>query len=179
MRQRDGAVAEALVVLRKQRQVEQPFAGIIDDIDGELACGKPTAPTAGTLVVERDPQFRDCPCQIRPEPVTYQSLNMVLILKPGNGIVRLRLETHIRDAPGPHGLKQRQTTAIQKIVDERGDENRLARPRKTGDAKPQCRMCKGARTIGQIVECDERTVCQGRKRRRQRQFPSYFSRSLL
>ena len=71
--------------------------------------------------------------------VVDQRRDVVLVLEARHGIVRLLLEEGARDAPGFLRLEQRQAPAMDQIVDEGGDEHRLAGAGQAGDAEPQRR----------------------------------------
>src|SRR5690606_27989322 len=110
----------------EKRQVEQPFARIVDDVDGETPGRKQSVPAAGTLIIEGDAQFRDGAGRFGPGSVAHQRLNMVLVLEAGNGIVGLRLQSDAGYPVCATRLVQSQAPAIQQVVDERRDEDGLA-----------------------------------------------------
>ncbi len=87
-----------------------------------------------------------------------QRADMVLVLETGNVHVRLRLERRARDAPGRMRLEQRQAAAANEIVDQRGDEDRLARARQPRDAETQRRGNEARGEVGEIVECQHGIV---------------------
>ena len=59
------------------------------------------------------------------------------------------------------GLEHRQATAMQQVVDQRGDEDGLAGARQAGDAEPQGRLDQAAGAIGKRVEGDQRLIGDG------------------
>ena len=84
-RQREAFLRPGLVALVEERQVEQPLAGIVDDIEGELA-HRPGA----RLVFDDEPQFADLPRRLRPDAVGEQRVKMALIVEARHRIVGLR-----------------------------------------------------------------------------------------
>src|SRR5579863_4222838 len=62
---------------------------------------------------------------------------MVLIAKPRHSVVRLRLEMGPRDPALGRSLQHGQPRAGKEIVDESGDEDRLAGAGKPGDPQSQ------------------------------------------
>src|SRR6202034_4534506 len=55
------------VAFVEQRQVEQPFAGVVDEI--ELEARAPADPTRGALELDRKPQLGDAAGRLRPAPI--------------------------------------------------------------------------------------------------------------
>ncbi len=62
---------------------------------------------------------------------------MLLVREARHSVVRLRFEPHPRDAALSGGGQHRQARARDQIVDERGEEYRLASARKPGHANAQ------------------------------------------
>ena len=77
---------------------------------------------------------------------------MLLVLEARHGVVRLLLQKGAQDASARLRLEHRQAPAMQEIVDERGDEHRLAGPRQAGDAQPDVGAEEVRRPVGEIVE---------------------------
>ena len=65
---------------------------------------------------------------------------MPLEVETGDGVVGLGLKPDGLDAPFRGGAKTGHAPALQEVGDQRGDEDRLARPAEPGDAKPQHRV---------------------------------------
>ena len=65
---------------------------------------------------------------------------MRLVIEARDRIVGLRFEPRARDAPAGKRLEHGQTSAMQKVMHQRGDEHRLARAREAGDAEPDGRI---------------------------------------
>ena len=89
---------------------------------------------------------------------------MVLVLKARHGVVRLLLEEGARDASGLLRLEQRQAAAMDQIVDQRGDEHRLAGTGQAGDAEPQRWRKQPACPPRQRIQGNSRFVCECRQR---------------
>ena len=86
-RQREAFGRPLLIALVEQRQVEQPFAGIVDDIERQRAV-RAVLP----LVVDHQPQFADVDGRVRPAPLLDQGADVVLIVEARHRVVRLRLQ---------------------------------------------------------------------------------------
>ncbi len=85
-----------------------------------------------------------------------QSRDMLLIGKARHRIVGLRLDRAAHQPPLGMDAENRQRIFAplrgdaggeREMLDERSDENRLSRPRKAGDPKPQCPPRQGFREI--------------------------------
>src|SRR2546430_10595268 len=74
-----------LKTLVEQREIQQPLAGVIDDIDGERAVG-----AVLSLVVDDEAQFADIRRRAWPAPLLDQGTDVVLIGEARHGVVRLR-----------------------------------------------------------------------------------------
>ena len=97
---------------------------------------------------------------------------MLLVGEARHRVVRLRLEMRARDAPFGGSAQHRQLSPGDQVVDERGDENGLARARQPGDAEPKAsagekigeRARDHARFEGQIGENGQgKTRARGRR----------------
>ncbi len=157
----DGFLAEGAEILAEQRQVEQPFAGIIDDIDRQAAGREHTRPGTGALIIERDAQLGNCAGGIRPDPLLHQCADMILVLEARHGIIWLRLQTDCRHTTGLHRFEERQPAAMQKIMDQRGNEDRLAGTGKAGDTEPDGRIDETAGAVSKIIQRNQRIVGKG------------------
>ena len=120
-----------LIAFGEQRQVEQPFAGIVDDVDGQRAV-RAILP----LIVDHQSQFRDIDGGTWPAPLLDQSADVVLVIEAGHRIVRLRLEPGAGDPPRRIGLEHRKSAPTCQAMDQRRDEHGLAGARQAGDAEP-------------------------------------------
>ena len=69
---------------------------------------------------------------------------MLFVGESRHGVVRLRLEPRPHDAPFGRGGQNRQARAGDQVVDERGQEHRLAGAREAGHAEAQ-------RPAGEII----------------------------
>ena len=84
----------------EQRQIEQPLAGIIDDVEGECAVG-----AAEGLIFDDEPQLAYAARRFRPGAVLDQRIDVPLVLEPRHRVVGLRLEPRPGDAPGGQRLE--------------------------------------------------------------------------
>src|SRR6185437_9978023 len=111
----------------EKRQVEQPFAGIIDNVDTEPAAREHSVPARCGLIFDGQPQFRDGAGGLRPGPGIYQRVDMVFILEARDGVIRLFLEEGPGNAARLLSLEKRQPSTMDQVMDEGGDEDGLAR----------------------------------------------------
>ena len=110
-----------LIALVEQRQIEQPFAGIVDDVERQGAVG-----AVLPLIVDDQPQFADIDRRVRPAAVLDQGADVVLIIEARHRVVGLRLEPGARNPPGRERLENRKAAATGEAMNQRGDEDRLA-----------------------------------------------------
>ena len=134
-RQREALGRPLLKTLVEQRQVEQPFAGIVDDIERQGAVG-----AVLPLVVDHQPQFADIDGRVRPAPLLDQGADVVFIGKARHRVVGLRLQPGAGDPAGGERFEDRKAAAAGQAVDQRGDEHGLAGARQAGDAEPHRRI---------------------------------------
>ena len=120
-RQPKALTGPLLVVFVEQRQIEQPFAGIVDDIEGERAI-RAILP----LVVDYEPQLADIDGRIRPAPLLDQGAHVVLIVEARHSVVGLRLKPGASDPPRGERFENGKTTAAGEAVNQRRDEDGLA-----------------------------------------------------
>ena len=73
---------------------------------------------------------------------------MRLVIKAWHRVIGLWLEERCLDPPFGSGKQSRHTTPVEQVRDQRGDKDRFAGPRKTGDAKPERRLEQLARQLG-------------------------------
>jgi hypothetical protein len=143
-RQGEAFLRPGLEALVEERQVEQPFAGIVDDVECQLA-HRPRA----RLVFDDEPQFADLPRRLRPDAIGEQCVEMALIVEARHCIVGLRRKMRIDDAPLVLRLEHRKAAAADEAVHQCGDEHGLARPRQPGDAEPDRRIEQAAAVFDQ------------------------------
>ncbi len=134
-RQRQAFRRPLLKTLLQQRQVEQPFAGIVDDVERQCAVGAVRA-----LIVDDEAQLADVDGRARPAPLLDQCAQMAFIGKARHGVVRLRRQMRPRNPPRGIGLEHRKPAAARQPMDQRGDEYGLTGPRQAGDTKPHRRV---------------------------------------
>ena len=128
------------IALAEQWQVEEPFAGIIDDVDAERA--RSGAPAGLPLEFDGQPQLGNAPRRFRPVPVGCRERGEVILVgKAWHRIVRLRLEAsggepllcdQPEDGQGVAAPLRRHFRGARQLMDERGDEHRLAGAREAG-----------------------------------------------
>ena len=110
-----------LVTLVEQRQIEQPFAGIVDDIERQAAV-RAILP----LIVDHEPQFADVDGRVRPAPLLDQGAEVALIVEARHRVVGLRLKPGAGDPSGGERLENREPAAAGEAINQRGDKDRLA-----------------------------------------------------
>jgi hypothetical protein len=119
-RQRKALRRPLFVGLAEQRQIEQPFAGVIDDIQGEAAiCA------ILPLVVDHQPQFADIRRGVRPAPFIDQVAQMSFVIETRHRVVGLRLQPCARDPSGGERFEYRKAAAARQAMNQRGDEDGL------------------------------------------------------
>ena len=160
----EGVGREGAEILAEQRQVEKPFAGIVDDVDGELSRGEQPPPAGGGFVLDGEAEFGDGSGRIRPYALADEGCDMVLVLEARHGVVGLMFEKGAGDAAGFLGLEERQPAAMDEIVHESGDEDRLAGAGKARHAEPHRGRDEPGSAVGQRIERDERLVGEGSQR---------------
>jgi hypothetical protein len=101
---------------------------------------------------------------------------VVFILEARHGVVRLLLERCTGHATGPHGLEKRQPAAMQQIVYQGRDEDRLAGTRQTCDAEPDRGIDQMGGAVRKIVQSDRGFIGQAGEGRGQRAFLSGLMR---
>ena len=129
--------------LAEQWQVEQPLAGIVDEVDGHRR--RALAPASGALEFQRQPQFGDAARGLWPVACVDavgpagQGGEVVFIGKARHGVVGLGFEPRPDEPSLGMGAQHGQAATANEIVDERGDEHRLAGARQASDAEAQAR----------------------------------------
>ena len=126
--------------LLKQREVDQPFAGIVDDVEVEAAGSDQAPQRTGRRVFDADAQLADPPRAHGPLRWVFCKLaQMLLVGKARNLVVGLRLQVGAPDAPVGHCREEGQAPAGNEVAHQGGDEDGLARARKARDAKSEAR----------------------------------------
>ena len=122
------------VALGQKRQVEEPFAGIVDNVDGEFGRALPQA--LAPLELEREPQFGDAARRFRPVAfVPGQGGQMILVGEARHVVVGLWLQFRAHQPTFGMNAKDRQHAlaihggrrCAQQILHQGGDEDSLAR----------------------------------------------------
>ena len=138
--------APLLVAHVEQRQVDQPLAGIIDDVEVEPRDAESAAQGAGRLELDGDAHLAKAAGALRPlGRIARQGVEVRLVVEARHRVVGLRLEVGALDAPLGLGHEERQPPAGDEVADQRGDEDGLAGARQPGDAEPQ----RGRHHVGQ------------------------------
>ena len=127
--------------LRHQRQVEQPFAGVVGDVEMHgLRPGKARDQARGAQP-QRQPQGRDRAGALGPARLgREQRREMLLEGEARHGVVGLRLQVGREDAALGGGAQLRHPAALEQVRDQRGDEHGLAGAAEAGDAEPDHRV---------------------------------------
>src|ERR1700682_2370499 len=120
-RQGEALGGPCLKTLVEQRQIEQPLAGIIDDVERRRAV-RAILP----LVVDDQPELADIDRRIRPAPLLDQGADMVFIVETRHRIVGLRRKPGASDPPRGARLEDREAAATGETMNQRGDKRRLA-----------------------------------------------------
>src|SRR5262249_41009760 len=129
-RQREALAGPLCVAPGQKRQVEQPLAGIVDDVESQRAVR-----AILSLIVDGEAQPADVNPRAWPAALLDQAFQMALIGKARHAIIRLRFKAGAGDPPRGKGLEYRKTPAAGQPMDQRGDEHGLAGARQAGDAK--------------------------------------------
>ena len=132
----DGGGRPVLEGLRHQRQVQQPLAGVVDDVEMH----RPRPGHAGEeplgVHLERQAQGGDRARALGPVRLGRgQRGEVVLVGEARHGVVGLGLEIGGEDPPLGGGAQLGHAAAVDEVRDQRGDEDGLARPREPGDAQ--------------------------------------------
>src|SRR5947209_3406199 len=130
-RQAKALAGPFLVAFVQQRQIEQPFSGIIDDIECQSSLR-----AIPTLVVDREPQLADVGRRVWPAALLDQGANVVLVVETRYRVVGLRLKPRPRDPSGRKRLENGKSAATNEAMDQGGDKDGLAGARQAGDAEP-------------------------------------------
>ncbi len=124
------------VALIEKRQIDQPFAGIIDNIHVQAVEPQRAADDVAGPECERKTQFGDAPRTVGPlGGIASQRPQVGFIVEARHRVVRLRLEDTIAQAPLGFGRKERQPAADHQIAHQSGDEHGFAGPRQSRHAE--------------------------------------------
>ena len=127
-----------LVALLQQWQVDQPFAGVVDDIEVEAGDAEEAAQGLRGAEFDRYAELAQALGAFGPlRGILPKRFQVLLIVEAGDRVVGLRLEIGAFDAALGLGKKEGQPPAFHEIADERGDEHRLARARQPGHAETE------------------------------------------
>jgi len=151
------------VVLAEERQVEEPFAGIVDDVEVELAAAEAAVEERPGLVADGQPELADPPRRIGPDPLVDQVAHVVLVVESRHIVVGLRRQRGAGDASAGISLEQGQAAAMDQVVDEGGDEDRLAGAGKAGHTEAERRRDDAGSPFGEGHERKPRLVGYGGK----------------
>ncbi len=119
----------------EQRQIEQPFARIIHDVEGKRT--RPGAPPAFALILDIDPQLADPAGGLRPAALGGERLHVLLKGEARHGVVGLGGQVGAADPALGGGAESRQVGAAGQMMHQGGGEDGLARTGKAGDAETQ------------------------------------------
>ncbi len=131
-----------------ERQVEQPFAGIVHQIQMQPSGTEPAAQKACALVLQRDAQLSDAMRGGGPVPLLHQRAHMVLVGKARHLIVRLRRQLGLGEPAFSIGRKERQAAPVHQVVHQSGQKHRLAGARQPGHAKAHGRRDDARQALG-------------------------------
>ena len=133
-----------LIALVEQRQVQQPFAGVVDDVERQRAhCA------ARGLIVDDNAKLADLARRFRPLAILHQRAHVALVVEARHRVVGLRRQAGAGDASARKRLEHRKAAAAQQAMHQRGDEHCLAGARKAGDAEPHGRAEQPAAEFGE------------------------------
>ena len=133
--EREALGRPLLVALAEQRQVEQPFARIVDDVERQRA-----GSAAPRLIVDDQAQLADAVGRFRPAALLDQRAHVALVVEARHRVVGLRRQARAGDAAGRQRLEHREAAALDQAMHQRGDEHGLAGTRQAGDAEPDGRI---------------------------------------
>ena len=142
-------VPEGLV---HQRQVEQPLARIVDDVEVDGVRPGQSADQSLRRHPERQAQGGDRAGALGPVRVRAgQGVEMILVGEPRDGVVGLWLQVRREDAPFGLGAQLRHPPAVDQVGDQRGDEHGLAGAAEPRHPEPDHRVADHPADIGHRV----------------------------
>ena len=137
----EGLGAPCFEGLVEQGEVQQPLAGIVDDIQMQRRRAGQARQEPGRLIAEREADLADPPRAFRPDRLCARKRReMGFIIEARGFAVRMLAHGGGDQAPVRCGGKLRHPPARQQIGDQRGDEDGLACAAEAGDAEPQGRL---------------------------------------
>ena len=129
-----------------QPEVEQPFPGIIHDVEMHDSRPLQSAEQPAGTHLERQAQLAHRARAFGPMRAGRgQRGEVTLVLEPGHGVVGLGLKEGGGDPSVRLRDEARHARPVQEVCNQRGDEHRLARPRQPGHAEPDDRLKERAR----------------------------------
>jgi hypothetical protein len=135
---------QAVEIEIEKREVQQPFAGIVDDVEMHRPRPRDRAEKPRGPDPERQAQFRHRAGAVGPVRVgPRHGREVILEGEAGHGVVGLGLQEGGLDPARARGLQPRHAAPVEEVGDERGDEDGLARPREAGDAEADDRFEEG------------------------------------
>ncbi len=152
------------IILAQHGQVEQPFARIVDQVEGDAPFRQQPAERCAPLHVDRDGEGGKILGPFRPaRRVGGQRGEMRIRIEAGHRLGARGLDEDAADAPArgvrERGQRPRPAPGGEQVGDERGEEDRLPGARKACDREPDALAAdQGARGIlGRVEEAaDER-----------------------
>ena len=127
-----------LVALLQQWQVDQPFAGVVDDIEVEAGDAEEAAQGLRGAKLDRYAELAQALGAFGPlRGILPKRFQVLLVVEAGNRVVGLRLEIGALDAALGLRKKEGQPAPRHEIADERGNEHGLARARQPGHAEAE------------------------------------------
>jgi len=129
------------IILPEKAKVEQPFAGIVDDVEMQPARPAQGAEDPGLGQPERQPEFADRPGAVGPVRLgSGQRRQMRLEVEARHRVVGLGLQIGRENPPLGRGAQARHPRPVHQVGHQRGDEDGLAGARQAGDAQPDHRV---------------------------------------
>ncbi len=133
---RQGLVRPLAKVPVDQRQIEQPLAGVVDDVEMHRPLAAEAAQHPAGLDPQRQAQLADGAGPLGPARGGPGHRGKVrLVVEARHRVVGLRLQVGGADRPSRRRGEARHPAPLDHVGDERGDEHRLARPAEAGDAE--------------------------------------------
>src|SRR5205085_1281596 len=119
-RQYEALAGPLLIGFVQQRQIEQPLARIIDDVERQ----RPVRAIL-PLVFDDKSQLADVDGRVRPAALCDETAKMVLVVEPRHRIVGLRLKPCPRDPASCKWLENGKAPATRQPMDQRGNKDRF------------------------------------------------------
>ncbi len=133
-------------ILVQQGQIQQPFAGVIDDIEMHDARSRQARQQAARPHPQRQAQFRHRPGAVWPVRAgAGQAVQMRLEVEPRHRVIGLGLQKGRLDPARPRRVQPGHPAPVQQVRHQRGDEHGLARAAWARDPQPDHRLEEQAR----------------------------------